>query len=300
MIESSSDEEDDGLEISTGKPLGESDPMITVNNARYNVPLPNTCGARWGPSGPLVCFFPPRQEKGLSSLGQNLDVDFLANYNSKDIFEGFGKFRRAFRPRGSASTVAFEGVTDEEDFEISSDSSSSSTNLALLNHHFLPALSGAGFNSALLRGKTLDASQKSVEGIAQGEDASTGTSKASTIVITRDLQDLLPMKGDLARELLQGPGYDAAIYNAGVAKKFGDNILAEAWHLCGILMASLQPFSTAIGCQTSSLATRLISSSPPSGALSPCRFGGSQQAMEKAGLEDSSHVNTRRWIIHAL
>lgn len=300
MIESSSDEEDDGLEINTGKPLGESDPMITVNNARYNVPLPNTCGVRWGPSGPLVCFFPPRQEKGVLSLGRNLDIDFLANYNSRDIFEGFGRFRKTFRPRGSASTVAFEGASDEDDFEISSDSSSSSTNLALLNHHFLPALSGAGFNSALLGGKNLDASQKSVDGIAQGEDASTGTLKASTIVITRDLKDLLPMKVDLARDLLQGPGCTAATYNAGVAENFGNNILAELWHLCGILTASLQPISSARERRTSSLATGRISSLLPNVALSPSQFGGSQQAIMKAGLEDSSHIKTRRWIIHAL
>ena len=294
-IDSSSDEEDNGLEISSGRTLGESDPMIAVNNARYNVPLPNTCGVRWAPSGLLVCFFPPRPEKNVSSLGHKLDSDFLARYNTRDMFQGFGNLRRAFRSRGSASTVGTttEEGSNEDDIEISSGSSSSSTDLALLNHPFLPGAAPIGFESSFLGDKALDISQKSVEESGQGENVSASASVSTTVVISPDHQKLLPMRADLARHLNQEPGYEAARHNARIAKDFSLDVIETMWHLCGLLFAS----SRASPAETVVLATE---PTPADGTETFKNVAGMQSAMENAIFRDKSFIRTQRWIVDAL
>ena len=236
-VSSSSDEDDEGLARYVPPPtsgLESSDPMIAVNNSEYNVPLPRTCGALWCGNGRLTCFFPKRQEKE-SLLDQSFLDDARLQRDGRNLFEGFGRLHKAYHLKhaGPMLEVRNDGDADEDYDLISSDSSSSSDDDRSLSHHFMPMVPWNGFLTGANPDETIEASQKSVGDTAH---PSTTTSKGSVIVSIQDLTNLLPVKEDLAQNYVIEGGYEAALHNAAVARKYGNSDQVDAWIYAGWLL----------------------------------------------------------------
>ena len=249
VASSSSDEDDNSLAHyvpPAANGLESSDSMIAVNNTGHNVPLRRTCGALWCGNGHLTCFFPKKQEKEASLLGQSFVIDACLQKSGKDLFEGFGRLHKAYRQKYASSMLEMknDGDSNDEYDLISSDSSSSSDDGVFPSHHFMPMVPWDTLLTGTNPEETLDASQKSVGDTAQ---PSTTASKGSVTVSVKDFSDLLPVKEQLARRYIVESGYDAALYNAAVAREYGNSDQVDAWNYAALLLHQQspdQPFPT--------------------------------------------------------
>ena len=301
-LASSSDEEyEDSARFarSNARGSGIGDSMIAVDNAQYNVPLPNTCGARWTAGGMLVCFFPPKQEMESSLFGRGLGLGSRLSGSSKGLFEDFGRPNRSYREKGPASTrgTANEKGRDEADFELSSSaSSSSSTGLATWNHPFLPTVPWNAFNSGVQAGQPNDISQKSVGETGQTNHASTTASRTNMIVSITQIEDLTLANKDLAAKYSIAQGYQSALTNGDAAMTCGYIVRAEIWRLCCILLERAKSIGT-----ISAQDVKPISHSSIDVALEPSLVGDNGSPAHR--YENSltrSDLWFERWLISAM
>ena len=250
-LSSSSDDDDEALGRYARPEVGVlelNDPLVALNNAQCNVPLPKACGALWAGNGRLVCFFPIKQEKETSLLGQSLTGNIPLQKGSRDLFEGFGRLNSTnYRQKRVVSTAGTTvvGESDDDDFELSSsETSSSSDGLGLSSHHFMPTVPWTGSAARISQDFAIDASQRSIGDTGQ---PSTVASKASMVVSIRDYSKLLCVKECLGRKYVIHGGHSAAIHNANVARNFGFEDLADAWAFASLILQDKVPVQTLRG-----------------------------------------------------
>lgn len=243
--ESSSSDEDDEeagrYNNAQGQGMDMSDGMIAVSNAQYNVPLPRVCGAFWSGDGHLICFFPPK-DKPPSLLDLSLKNNDRFSRSHKIISEGFGRFyNRSPAPRNKASTL--ETIeSDESDSDTSSTSSSGSSSsdpFGVPPHHYVRSSAWRGDTSETQKAHSVEDSQLSSGGT--GPAKSSGAKSYGSISI-HDFRELLPAKKSYAQEYVIG-GPNCCRYNAEVAKRLGDQDLADAWDFVDLVLQARLPLS---------------------------------------------------------
>lgn len=258
---SSSDDDDEALENDAGpraNDMESSDPMIAKPQAQNNPPLPKACGALWADDGRLVCFFPPKREKEASFLDLTLKASPAKGRNS--IFEGFGRFQTASKPKRrppSTMETIESGDSDLSDSAYSSSASSSDSELDLPRHHFMPGMAWRGDNSEAFPGITLDESQKSSSDMGKSKSIS---SIGRNYVSIHDFTDLLPAKQNLAREYVIGHGSRGCAHNARVAGDAGDPNLRDVWSLADLILQNKVPVDVMNDTWSSRNAQKLITS----------------------------------------
>ena len=236
-IESSSSDDDED-EVSryvppTSNGVESHDSATAVNNTLYNVPKARSCGAHWSNTGHLVCFFLAKQGKEPSLLSQSLSGE--ARLRGKELFEGFGRLQRSHqrkRPTSTLGTVVTD-ESDDESFELSSSSDSSSSGVGLQTTQLRPIVPWAAFGGAADQDLALDTSQKSVGETGQ---PSTAASKATAFISIHDFRRLVPVKEELGQRYKIRRGYEAAIENADIAEGEGFLELADTWHICALML----------------------------------------------------------------
>lgn len=237
-IESSSSDDDED-EVNryvppTSNGVESYDSAIAVNNALFNVPIAKSCGAHWSNTGHLVCFFPAKQGNETSLLSQSLSGE--ARLRGKELFEGFGRLQRSHQRKRPTSTLgtAMTDDSDDESFELSSSSDSSSSGVVgLRTTQLRPIVPWAAFGGAADQDLALDTSQKSVVETGQ---PSTAASKATAFISIHNFRRLVPVKEELGRRYKIRRGYEGAIENANIAEDEGFLELADTWHMCALML----------------------------------------------------------------
>ena len=242
---SSSDEEDEvpgNYVDSQGDGMENSDPMVAISNARYNVPLPKACGALWAGNGLLICFFPSKPEKESSLLEMSLKISDRSSRTRRTMFEGFGRLQNmSSRQKRHASTLETieSGDSDADESATSSSASSSpSEDIGLPQHHFMPSMA---FRSDMHEGQpgvTLDESQRSS---SDSRFRKSSTLTANMFVSIHDFHDLLPAKQRLANNYTIVDGSLGSAQNEKVAKENGSLDLADVWSFVGLLLQDKVP-----------------------------------------------------------
>ena len=241
---SSSDDDDENLgqyEDRLSDSAETMDPVVLINNAQNNVPLPKACGALWANNGLLVCFFPVKQEKEPSLLDQSLRSS--ARHRNA-ILEGFGKLHdNLWRRKGpiSALDAVEDAETDFDDYETSSSDTASSRSTSPLQHHFLPVMAWEGNELDKIHKWIPNSSLRSTGEI---ETANSPAPKAHNRVSLHDFNHLLPAQRCLAKDYKVGNRHDDATHNAAVASKYGYTEAAYAWSLIGLILQNKVPLST--------------------------------------------------------
>lgn len=240
---SSSDDDDDeaGQYInSQAQGMELSDGMIAASNAQYNAPLRKTCGALWANNGALVCFFPPR-DRTPSLLDLSLKNTDQSSRSHKTLFEGFGRlYNRSLAPKNTSSNledIESDG-SDSEPYSTSSSGSSSSLDVfGASHHHFIPSSAWRGDASENQHTHSVDESQLSSGGM--GLPKLTG-SKSANLVSVHDFRELVPSKQVFAQDYIIG-GPDCCVHNAEVARRNGDQNLADAWDFVELILQEQVP-----------------------------------------------------------
>lgn len=306
---SSSDEDDGDLDAPRGDALESRDPMLTVSNAQYNVPLPKACGALWAENGLLVCFFPvKRQDKDISLLDQSLKASDRSYKSRKTMFEGFGRLHKEPNRtrRGTSTLETIESdVSDVEDLDSSSSGSTSSSLASPVHyHHFMPSMAWRGDTIEVHQGLSLDESQRS-----SGENvlASRLSSKADMFVSIHDYTDLLPSKKPLALRYQIGNTHQVAAHNAQVAKESGDLDLGGIWALIELILRDKVPLDAFGAASEDEPLVMLVHR-----ALSPLRakdsaidlsFDGTEESLQmfrRQPVKWGDHPFGRHWLIRTL
>ena len=241
---SSSDDDDDlgKLNGSQIDDFGLAGPgLSSTSNANAKMPLPKACGAVWARNGTLVCFFPPKVERSMSSVG-SLTFDgagLLSGGKRKKIFGGFGKLCPPSMTRSKASSLGtHESSSSDSDSDYSSsetssgDSSSSrgasgkgpsSTSRRVFDTEILNFPLSEGF---------LDDVPNSNDSVSMSRSAA---ASSKTFISIHNLEALLPAKRRLAeRYELTGP--NACANNATVALGEGYFDLADTWSLIDMIL----------------------------------------------------------------
>lgn len=305
---SSSDEEDEGL----GRYVGEhsesmeaSDPMIAVSNAQYNVPLPKACGALWAEDGRLVCFFPPRQEKESSLLDLSIKASDRSSGSRKNIFEDFGRLHSdpIRQKRGASTLETIESGDSDMEYSsaFSSSSSSSSDNMGLPRHHFMPSMAWRGDSH---QGPAVDDSQKS--------SGDTGFAK-STVMISgnyiaiHDLTQLLPAKKHLANAYTIHGGSSGCAHNSRIARESGDSDLADVWSFLELIIQEKVPLETKVIPGSNKpvvlVARRAASRLKPKDSAIDLSFDAAQEDKQpslRGSVKWGNHPLGRRWFVDSL
>ena len=213
--------------------------LIPLNrHANDNVPLPRLSGAKFGISGKLVCFFPPKAEKVKSLLGSTVDKD---RPRGEPFFNTFARLRN----EAITSRSKFASITDDdgEDSDSSQDSEGSSSSES--DSSRFRSGGDYGFYRKINSRNALSTnrSQKSsVAGTGTGTGTGTGGGrgrppKPKVTIAIYDMEQYIPAKKDLASEYaIFGNGTDVCNHNAVVAQKQGRQDLADIWQYAGMLL----------------------------------------------------------------
>ncbi|KAL8896528.1 MAG: hypothetical protein Q9192_003048 [Flavoplaca navasiana] len=240
---SSSDEEDtNGQYASIQDREWDSNDVIAVSNAQFNVPLPKACGALWADEGRLVCFFPPKQDKPPSFLQPiSLKSGEWTTRNQRSVLEGFGRLQSGSSI--SRMTVPTADTTESGDsgFDDSSGSSSdsSSSNGNPSSHlRLIPSMAWRDGVQESTRALSVDESQRS--------DRPNGRVKSAiryskNFVSIRDCAELLPAKRTLAAEYQLDSTSKCCLHNAGIARKYGKLELSDVWEFLNLILHDAVP-----------------------------------------------------------
>jgi hypothetical protein len=240
-------EDDDTSDEDDEDGLHRQDLGLSSSELRQGNPPPEpyrTCGALWTNDGRLVCFFPPKKEKGVAFV-DSMSFSEMARLSRSDrVFEGFGRFQTSSpgprHPAGTGTgtvTVTDDGASDySDDSSNESSSSSGSSDPDLLGS--LPQFQGPNaWRSGSLgfyRSRSEDNSQKSTTGVGTVKSPSDG--HHNTVCIY-DLRDLLPAKRDLAEQYqILGNRPDVCEHNMAVAANSGNTDLAHVWGLIKLML----------------------------------------------------------------
>ncbi|KAI9841252.1 MAG: hypothetical protein M1837_000917 [Sclerophora amabilis] len=250
---SSSDDEDDSLEIPLGIQAQDMESSgtehLVASNATANVPLPKECGAVFAANGQLVCFFPPKKEKIalFGSDAANLDDErWLKGWR---VFQGFGRLEGSPVPKGKVPSSFDEQdedyESDTDSFETSSSSSGSSTE-GLIEppfSHFASWRAKLVRNQRVPRALSNGYSQRSTgNGSAMKEPSQP---KPKNVVSLRNVDDILPTKRILAEQyVIFGDETDVCEQNAIIASTHGLDDIADVWRLAKLLLQDERPLET--------------------------------------------------------
>lgn len=247
---SSSDDEDEGLGRYAGEQnegMEASDPMIAVSNAQYNVPLSKACGALWAEDGRLVCFFPPKQEKEPSILDMSIKTSDRSSGSRKNIFEDFGRLQNesARQKRGPSTLETIESGDSDPEYSsaFSSSSSSSSDNMGLPRHHFMPSMAWRGDTFDAHHWPAVDDSQKSS---GDTRFAKSTVTVSGNYVAIHDLTELLPAKKHLAKAYTIHDGSSGCARNSRIARESGDLDLADVWSFVELIIEEKVPLESKV------------------------------------------------------
>ncbi|KAL9637479.1 MAG: hypothetical protein Q9204_001874 [Flavoplaca sp. TL-2023a] len=240
---SSSDEEDtNGQYASIQDREWDSNDVITVSNAQFNVPLAKACGALWADDGRLVCFFPPKQDNPPSFLQPiSLKSGEWTTKNQRSVLEGFGRLQSGSSISKMSVTTADSTESGDSDFDDSSGSSSdsSSSNGNPSSHlRLIPSMAWRDGVQESTRALSIDESQRS--------DRPNGRVKSAlryskNFVSIRDCAELLPAKRTLAAEYQLNSTSKCCLHNAGVARKYGKLELADIWEFLNLILQDAVP-----------------------------------------------------------
>ena len=309
---SSSDEEDevpgeftdpqaDGME--------NSDPMIAVSNAQYNVPLPKACGALWAENGLLVCFFPSKPERESSLLEMSLKANDRFSRTRRTMFEGFGRLQNMsnWQKRHASTLETIEsGDSDFDESATSSSASSSSLSddIGLAQHHFMPHMAFRSDTHEGHPGVTLDGSQKSS---SDSRLRKSTTSTANMFVSIHDFYDLLPAKQRLAMEYVIGNGSVGSAQNEQIAKENGSLDLADVWSFVDLLLQDKVPLELIRHPRYEEsiviVARRALTKLRDQDSAIDLSFDDLQERIsppKPASVKWGDHPFGRRWFVHAL
>lgn len=248
---SSSDEEDESLGRYAGERGGSmeaSDSIIAVSNAQYNIPIHKTCGALWAEDGRLICFFPVKSDKESSLLDLSIKASDRSSGSRRIVFEDFGRLHTdsARQKRGASTLETIE--SGDSDLEYSSafsscSSSSSSDDMGLPRHHFMPSMALRGDISEAHHGRAVYDSQKSSgdTGFAKSTVMSSGN-----YVTICDLTQLLPAKKHLAKGYTIHDGSSGCAHNSRIARESGDLDLADVWSFVELIIKEDVPLESKV------------------------------------------------------
>lgn len=244
--ESSSDDDDDDLGRLNGSQIDDFGLAVpgfsSVSNANAKMPLPKACGAVWARNGMLVCFFPTKVEKPMSSVG-SLTFDtagILSGGRRNKTLEGFGKLYPPSMTRSKTSSLGTHASSNSGSDSDSSSSEPSSSEASSSSK----GGSGKGTSSTSRRlletemfnfplsERFLDDAPNSNESVSRSRSAA---STSKTYISLHSFETLLPAKKRLAeRYELIGPS--ACARNAMVASEEGYPDLAETWSLIDMIL----------------------------------------------------------------
>ena len=302
---SSSDEEDESLGRYAGEQgqgMEASDSIIAVSNAQYNVPVRKACGALWAEDGRLVCFFPRKREKESSLLDLSIKTSDRSSGSRKNVFEDFGRlYTDSARQRRGASTLE---TIESGDFDAGYSSTSSSDDIGLPRHHFMPSMAWRGDVCEAHQGLTIDDSQKS--------SGDTGLVKSTVIgsgnyVAIHDLTQLLPAKKHLAKAYTIHDGSSGCAHNSRIARESGDVELADVWSIVELIIKEDVPLESKAIPESKApvmIATRRTASQPKSrDSAIDLSFDAAQEdrkPCQRASVKWGDHPLGRRWFVDSL
>ncbi|EPS28437.1 hypothetical protein PDE_03383 [Penicillium oxalicum 114-2] len=236
----SSDEDEVGMTQS--QELGMSSDMLRPVNANVMVPVAKACGALWANDGRLVCFFPPKKDKSIE-LFESIGFKEMSRLSRSDkVFEGFGRLQTSSPGPRVTGTVAStdDGASDYSDDSYSETSSSSGSSdiISGLPARFQESQTWRSAGSTgVYRPRSTDNSQRSIGGVV----ATKASENPRNVVSIHDLNDLLPVKRELASKYrVCGQGTDACAHNAAVALDAGCFELAQIWGLVKLVLQAHQ------------------------------------------------------------
>lgn len=218
-----------------------SDGTLAASTGNPNaVPVPSSCGARFSSNGKLVCFFPPKQEKLKSLLGQiQPDSD---KSREEPSFNSIGRLRTEIGSTRSRMSPLADGEEDESS-ETSDDSDGSSSSSDSGSSRFRLGLSSFWKRPGVRRNLSTRGSQKSST-IGTGTGTGTAFSRARVqkprnTVVLHDVEQFVPAKRMLASEYIvfnDGDCGSVCNHNAEVAQRHGYQDLADIWRYAAMLL----------------------------------------------------------------
>lgn len=241
---SSEDDESDVPATAVSQELGssttEATGMLIDLRGNANMPPPRFCGATFSSNGKLVCFFPPKEDKVKSLLGT---VD-ASSRTKGPLFNTFANLRKGLIPRSKLISVKDE---DDGDSDSSGDSDDSSSSSETDSSRFRAGLN-YGFwrksqSSNIRNGLSTNRSQRS-SGAGTTTGTGTGTAgsrsrftKPKNMVSVHDVSEFIPSKKELADEYaIFGNGPDVCNHNSDVARRHGQQDLADIWKYAAMLL----------------------------------------------------------------
>jgi WD40 repeat protein len=250
-IESSSSEseEDDDLPPGSSAMMSqELDPnegTLAAIRRQANVlmPIPRLCGARFSPNGKLVCFFPPKEEKFKSLLGDA--VLGKGRQSGEPSFNTFSRLTTETIPRGKFASLAEEdddesGSASGSESETSSSSDSDSSQFQVsVAFDFWRKIHGSSYKKGI---STNRSNRSSGGGTGTMTGTGTGASKGrpvkpKNILLLEDVTEFIPSKTELAMEYaIFGEGADVCNHNALVARKHGYQERSDIWTYASLLL----------------------------------------------------------------
>jgi len=259
LDESSSDEDDEDIPAGASAMMSQELDSSGVGEAfgpvhrNVNVPRPNTCGARFSPSGKLVCFFPPPKEEKMKSLLETLVTNNNARSRTDHSFETFGRLQNNSSPQPLKTySITSESKSDSEgsdysDASYSSDSDSTRYQVPRIHmsDYFRRSVVKRGFNRlspTVLSQRSSAGATNTGTGTGTGITGKTRAPKYKNRISIHDVNDMLPSKKILAAEYaIFGDGPDVCKANALVAERHGYDDLAAIWRYTAMLLHNEVP-----------------------------------------------------------
>ena len=243
---SSSDDDDDTV----GSFQGPSD-LLRSSELKTNVlvPVAKECGALWSDTGKLVCFFPPKANQ-FSMVLESLTKGDTNSTRTNKLFEGFGRLEATILEPKTAEGTATTGddaASDNSDgsYTSSSSSLSSSDAIASLPPSFLPPQAWRGGDIGLQRSRSTDHSNWSISGLGNTKSAA---SQPINVVSIHHFEDLLPFQLPLAENYqVFGSSQDVCDHNAEIARKHGNDDVAQVWALVKLILEHQVPLECTSG-----------------------------------------------------
>jgi hypothetical protein len=245
--EFSSDDDDDTVATFQGpSDLLRSSELFKTN---VLVPVAKACGALWSDTGKLVCFFPPKA-KQFSVVLDSLTKGDTSSTRANKLFEGFGRLQTSSPgPKTTAGTVTTgdDTASDTSDgsYLSSSSSSSSSDVMTSLPPSFLPPQAWGGGDIGLQQTRSTDRSNRSIIGLGTAKSA---TSHPTNVVSIHNFENLLPFQLALAKGYrVFGSSPDVCDQNAELARKYGNDNIAQVWALVKLILRHEVPLECTSG-----------------------------------------------------
>lgn len=211
--------------------------VMQSSHTNANIPLPTQCSARFSAFGSLVVArLPPTTKSAAAQEVMNFRIDRSLRHGpgKNDIFDSFGRFTT---PRTHDSDGESSPTSSTGSWEASSSLSSSSESDHVVNArigNFQPPLA---WQKAASRFQSRNSHPSSTGVVRQAPKP-----KSVVSILPLAFDDLVPSKQSLAEGYrIFGPGPSVCEHNSGVARRHGNEDLADIWMLCKLILSNEVP-----------------------------------------------------------